>query len=200
MPALRTVHVVFRTVTGILLLGLVYRLAVVIRGVEQIALPDLITQGSVRQLQPGDQLPNLRLVGHSARTGRVTGTRYLSELPGPTCTIVIFFQSTCAGCRAVAHEWRGRSFFESGAESIPVVWMGVAPTDSGANDFINGNELRDDYYLPQSAQEIVDLGVVRWPSVYVVGPGPILVRKPGLLPSDLDSRPGGCSSWLKPSV
>jgi len=147
----------------------------------------------IHQWNTGDTLPDIPL-RQVTREGERDSLQ-LSTLPD-RCAILIFFQSGCRACKLLATSWSGRSHLLARGETIPVRWVSVTPNDSAVPEFMISHNLPGPFLEAVRAKHIVDLGITRWPTVYIVGAGGILIRKPGLLPEDILTRPGGCTEWL----
>ena len=146
----------------------------------------------IRQWLPGDTLPDATLTEGPSELPLT-----LSSVVRERCATIVFFQSTCAACHKIAPLWKGLESLMMGGDTLPVYWVSVGEVDS------SGVAFRSQYQLPSrdlrmSAAEARNaLGVTWWPTVYIVGPGGVLVRKPEALPNDIRQAALGCQATVQ---
>lgn len=98
--------------------------------------------------------------GHLAdarlRTSSVPGRRVDALFPSPSirslvspqsCSVLVFFSSTCPALPSIAPKWRGLDSLSSAIGSAPVHWIAIFPDDSLAAD---------------SASSLADVTQVHW--------------------------------------
>jgi hypothetical protein len=150
----------------------------------------------IYQWRAGDTLPDVPIL--ISNVGGSSEESSLGKL-GTGCAILVFFQSGCRACAALAPHWGSTKSLLAGHDSLPVYWVSVSPDDPKAEAFVNDFKLAPRYVEAVKGKDMVDLGVVQYPAVYIVKDGRVLVRKPGLYPEDIVKRPGGCKEWIRGS-
>ena len=108
----------------------------------------------------------------------------LHELVASGCRALVFYHSECPACATFAPAWRARASIDS---VIPVTWVAVSGTDSGASAFASRYDLPQPILVAPSRDERWRIGVAQWPMVFVVGQSGTLLRVTGLPPDSIDA-------------
>jgi hypothetical protein len=146
--------------------------------------------GQAEGIVIGDTLPEVTLLhrGTSQREGMP-----LTALAKARCTFLVFFHSNCPGCRALAGDWNGLSGLSNESSVIPIDWVSFGP-DMGAPEFIEEFDLPSSGYYVEDLNDLTRLGVVRWPSLFLVSGDKVLRSATVGGPHQFDTLPSVCGA------
>jgi hypothetical protein len=144
----------------------------------------------------GEELPNVRISrvdnGPSLLPGRLRAV-----VDTNSCSVLAFFHSECPICHGVADEWRNLRTVDLSVGAIPITWIGVIDSDTGAAEFLRQYELPGGPTL-RGRLASHRLGVVAWPRFIVVGNGLRYLAEGPREPA-LYSRLPACQSLMEAS-
>lgn len=114
---------------------------------------------------PGDQLIDARII---STEGNLTGTT-LRNIATASCQVVVFYHSTCPVCDRIAPFWQRTQRVTTNTGNIPVIWVSVSASDTGARAFLSRHELSSNDALGVvSIRELKRLGITAWPRFLLV--------------------------------
>ncbi len=114
---------------------------------------------------PGDQLIDARIISTG---GDLTGTT-LRNITTASCQVVVFYHSTCPVCDRIAPFWQHTQRVTTKTEDIPVIWVSVSASDTGASAFLSRHDLASNGALGvASIRELKRLGITAWPRFLLV--------------------------------
>jgi hypothetical protein len=105
------------------------------------------------------------------------------------CSILVFFQSTCPSCEALAPLWSGLEEVTSARGAvIPVAWIALFPGDTGASAFVSRHRVNVQSYSLADDHSRRALGIRHWPQLWLVSDGVFRARL-SRSPSSLKTAP-----------
>ncbi len=156
-----------RLVTAFLALLLTWQLLSSGRGASRVSSSE--SSSTVDSLEWGAPVPrSARVTQQGASAKSVDMYRSL----GASCTLLVFFQSSCPACESVAPLWSDVQAVETASGLlVPVVWVAVFRHDDGAGDFVRRHHLAPKWLSLESDKDRRQLGIQSWPQVWVVSNG-----------------------------
>ena len=150
---------------------------------------------AVTAVELQDTLQDLRLdvLGDDPRDARARRQPpRVHALFGNRCGLLIAFESTCPGAAAIANDWRDIESLTVGDAVLPVLWLAISPSDTGALSYLTRNGIARGALALRNQRDRGKLGIESWPSAYVVAPGGVVVGRPPFLPNEVRSVPAVC--------
>jgi hypothetical protein len=131
---------------------------------------------AIDSLPSGTPIPaDVRLVKMGRSEERVT----LKQVAGSACHVLVFFQSTCPACEAIAPLWSDIVHVkESEGEAVPVTWIAIFRRDEEAAAFVRRHRLNSDWYSLAEDRDRRALGIQHWPQIWLISDGVLRARLP----------------------
>ena len=134
---------------------------------------------NLKVYEGGETLPDLKV-----RDVRDRRERQLHEVLSGSCWLMQFYISNCPGCWTIAHQWRGRSKIVDGHVSIPVMWVAIAPSDTGSASYLRRYELSGPATQLTSREDVFRLHARYSPLAYLVAPNFVILAPHSGMPTD----------------
>ena len=85
-----------------------------------------------------------------------------------SCSVLIFFDSSCPICVDMAYDWRRVRELDQGGSILPVKWIALESHDKGAQRFVATDSLAETWYSVTTHKDLAALGIEGSPSIYLV--------------------------------
>lgn len=183
----RTTALLPRLLRVAIVLSALAMLALLVRNASTlISLRRERTLGNVESPTLGSRLPDISLVQVAADTAPIghRGTPLSSITGAAGCSVLIFFESSCPACEALAPSWRGVHVL--GLGHVPVTWVTIHKADTGAKSFLERHGLPRPAYAISGRADRMMIGALFWPNIYVVdSANGLLAQIPGAVPDSV---------------
>jgi hypothetical protein len=103
---------------------------------------------------------------------------------GSTCRVLVFFSSTCPACHSLAPYWRDSTTVKLANGRATVSWIAGDPADTAGSAFLSKFQLGSGYQLSVPGERR-KLGIIAWPTAYLVSRSGIFLQELPLFPSEI---------------
>lgn len=140
----------------------------------------------VAYFELGDTLPPISLDVLVETPGSVKPTALtLETISKQSCTVMIFFESSCPACEALAPHWSKVHTVRSGVQAFAVSWVSVRHQDPNARSFIERHALARPAYAVRSQSDLARIGIGYWPQVVVLGENGVFLGNVARTPDEI---------------